>query len=404
MPRKPSANRIRITPDGKIDLSTLLSDLADEFDAIVNGKYIVLKRTWYLRGTKRSCQVRIQRYVNGDLFSEFLGLYAADGSKTLDRVRFSNTNILYHKKVADILKQLGADELVAYVYYKEPASRELEEAIVRFESLTGAKVRGIYVDERAKTPFFELDVYNKLLAIFILAVEKIFRKVAVAGRLPRKLVARYFRGIIAGDGNIRIRIGEVKKGDEEKAEGIYLRVSEKNKEVAEDFIKILQRYYGVKLHSYGYDHVATLSLQRLLELLLDGVFPEKYADRICRRLLIAFKRKSIPWILLQLVKAFGDNAFTVIEASKVLGKSRNHTRESLVKLENMGYLRSWKQKISNGRSGTPVRRFFKLTQKAIEVVKTLPSFLPPSSFSSLLLLSFPLLNYAITLKLNISRS
>jgi len=372
------ASRIRITPDGKIDLSTLLSDLPSEFDVTVNDKSIVLKKTWYLRGTKRSCQIRIQRYVSGDLFSEFLGLYVADGSKTLDRVRFANTDILNHQKVADILKQLGADELVAYVYYKKPTSRELEEAIVRFESLTGAKVRGIYLDERAKTPFFELDVYDKLLAIFILAVEKTFRKAAVAGRLPRKLVARYLRGIIAGDGHIRIRIGKVKKGDEEKAEGIYLRISEKNKEVAEDFIKILQRYYGVKLHSYGYDHVATLSLQRLLELLLDEVFPEKYADRICRRLLIAFKRKSVPWILLQLTKTFGNNAFTVLEASKVLGKSRNHARDSLINLESMGYVKSWKQKISEKRNGTPVRRFFKLTRKTFETAKVLSSFLFPS--------------------------
>ena len=404
MPRKPSANRIRITPDGKIDLSSLLGDMPSELHVKVDNEYIMLTKTWRLKGTKRLCKARVRRYIDGNLFSEFLGLYVADGGKKLDRVRFSNTNIRYHKKVADVLKQLGASELVAYVYYSNPGSRELKEAIIRFEALTGAKVRRTYVDERAKTPFFELDVYNKLLAIFILAVEKTFRKAAVAGRLPRKLVARYLRGIIAGDGNVRIRIGKVKKGDEEKAEGVYIRISEKNKEVAEDFIKILQRYYEIKLHSYGYDHVATLNLQRVLELLLDEVFPEEYADRIYRRLLIAFKRKSIPWILLQLVKAFGDNAFTVIEASKVLGKSRNHTRESLMRLENMGYLRSWKQKISDGRSGTPVRRFFKLTQKAIEVVKILPSFLPPPSFSSPLYYPFHLLTCAMILKFNISRS
>ena len=375
------ASKIIITPDGRIDLSSLLGGLPSEFHVEVDGEYITLTKTWYLKGTKRLCGARVRRYIDGNLFSEFLGLYVADGGKKLDRVRFSNTNIRYHKKVADTLKQLGANELVAYVYYSNPDSRELKEAIIRFEALTGAKVRRIYVDERAKTPFFELDVYNKLLAIFILAVEKTFRKAAVAGRLSRKLVARYLRGILAGDGNIRIRIGKVKKGDEEKAEGVYIRISEKNKEVAEDFIKILQRYYGVKLHSYGYDHVATLSLQRLLELLLDEVFPEEYADRICRRLLIAFKRKSIPWILLQLVKAFGNNAFTVLEASKVLRKSRNHTRDSLIKLENMGYLRSWKQKFSGKRDGTPVRRFFKLTRKAFETAKVLSSLLFPSFYS-----------------------
>jgi len=383
MPRKPSPTRIT-TPDERIDLSSLLGQLPSELNIEVGGEDITLSRMWCLRGTKRSCKVKVRRYVNGNLFSEFLGLYAADGSKKLDRVRFSNTNIQYHKKVADVLKEIGANELVAYVYYRKPASRQLREAIMRFEALTGAKVRGIYVDERAKTPFFELDVYNKLLAIFILAVERTFRKAAVAGRLPRKLVARYINGVIAGDGHIRIRIGKVKKGDEEKAEGIYLRISEKNKEVAEDFIKILQRYYGLKLHSYGYDHVATLSLQRLLELLLDEVFPEKYADRICRRLLIAFKRKRIPWILLQLTKTFGNNAFTVLEASRVLGKSRNHARDSLINLENMGYLKSWKQKISEKRKGTPVRRFFKLTRKAFETAKVLSSLLFPSFYSFIL--------------------
>ena len=387
MPQTASDSRIRITPEGKIDLASLLGDLPSELHAKVDNEYITLARIWYLRKVKRSCKVRVRRYVDGDLFSEFLGLYVADGSKNLDRVRFSNTNIWYHKKVAETLKRLGSDELVAYVYYKNPAGQELKETIKRFEALTGAKVRGIYVDERAKTPLFELDVYNKLLAIFILAAEKTFRKVAVAGGLPRKLVARYIRGVAAGDGNIRIRIGKVKKGDEEKAEGVYIRISEKNKEIAEDLIKILQRYYGIELHSYGYDHIATLNLQRLLELLLDEVFPEKYADRICRRLLIAFKRKGIPWILLQLTKTFGNNPFTVLEASKVLRKPRNHTRDSLRKLESMGYLKSWKQKVSEKRKGTPIRRFFKLTRKAIRVIRAIPSshlspYLFPSSLST----------------------
>jgi len=375
MPRTASANRIRIMPNGRIDLASLISDLPSELHVKLDDEYITLTKTWHLKGVKRSCKARVRRYIDGDLLSEFLGLYVSDGSKNFDRVRFSNTNIRYHKKVAEALKQLGADEPIAYVYYRNPASRELKEAIMRFEALTGAKVRGTYVDERAKTPFFELDVYNKLLAIFILAVEKTFRKVAAAGGLPRELVARYIRGITAGDGNIRIRIGKVKKCDEEKAEGVYIRISEKNKEIAEDFVKILQRYYRVELHSYGYDHVATLSLQRLLELLLDEVFPEEYADRICRRLLIAFKRKSIPWIILQLAKTFGNNAFTVLEASKVLGKSRNHARDSLIKLESMGYLRSWKQKVPERRKGTPVRRFFKLTQKAFRVARALSSLL-----------------------------
>jgi len=376
------ASKIIITPDGKIDLSSLLGDLPSEFHVEVDGEYITLTKIWYLRGVERKCETTIRRYVDGDLFSEFLGLYVADGSKKLDRMRFSNSNIRYHKKVADVLKQLGANELVAYVYYSNPDSQELKEATIRFEALTGAEVRGFYLDERARTPLFELDVYNKLLAMFVLAVEKTFRKAAVAGRLPKKLVARYLRGVTEGDGNIRIRIGKVKRGEEEKAGGFYLRISEKNKEIAEDFIKILQKYYGVKLHSYGYDHVATLSLWRLLELLSDEVLPEKYADKIRRRLLIAFRRKNVPWMLLRLVRAFGDNTFTVFEASEVLGKSRNHARNSLRKLESMGYLKSWKQKISQKRDGTPIRRLFKLTRKAFRVTRALPSFFPSPSFSS----------------------
>ena len=140
----------------------------------------------------------------------------------------------------------------------------------------------------------------------------------------------------------------------------------------------------MKLRSYVYDHVATLNLQHLLELLHDEVFPEEYADKIRHRLLIALKRKGVPWILLQLLKAFGDKAFTVFEASKVLGKSRNHARDSLINLESMGYVKSWKQKISEKRNGTPVRRFFKLTRKTFETAKVLSSLLFPSFYSFIL--------------------
>ena len=382
MRRESSENEgsgIRIV-NGYIDLASLLNGLPEDLHAEAGDEYIVLAKTSYAGRVKR-CEIRIRRYVDERLFPEFLGLYVSDGSKKFDRVRFSNTNVQYHKKVADALKHLGAHELVAYVYHSIQDSRELKEAITRFKALTGAEVHGAYFDARAKNPLFELDVCNKSLAMFLLVAERMFRKAAIAGRLPRKLVARYLRGVMEGDGSIRIRIGRVKKGEEEKAEGVYISISEKNEEIAKDFIKIFYRYYGVKLHSYGYDHVATLNLQHLLELLHDEVFPEEYADKIRRRLLIALKRKGVPWILLQLVKAFGDKAFTVFEASKVLGKSRNHARDSLINLENMGYVKSWKEKISEKRKGTPVRRFFKLTRKALETAKILSSLLFPSFYS-----------------------
>ena len=92
MLRKSSVNR-------KIDLLSLLGHLPRKLKTEVDGDYITLTKIWYLKGVKRSCKIRVRRYVDGDLFSEFLGLYVADGSKKLDRVRFANSNIEYHKKL-----------------------------------------------------------------------------------------------------------------------------------------------------------------------------------------------------------------------------------------------------------------------------------------------------------------
>ena len=45
------ASKIIITPDGTIDLSSLLGDLPSEFHIEVDGEYITLTKTWYLKGT-----------------------------------------------------------------------------------------------------------------------------------------------------------------------------------------------------------------------------------------------------------------------------------------------------------------------------------------------------------------
>ncbi|MEM0489551.1 MAG: hypothetical protein QW707_10210 [Candidatus Bathyarchaeia archaeon] len=73
---------------------------------------------------------------------------------------------------------------------------------------------------------------------------------------------------------------------------------------------------------------------------------------------------------MQLFKAFGVDPFTVPEVSKVLQKAKNHTREKLIELQK-GYLTSIKTKIIANGAGTPMRRIFKLTSKALKIVKLL---------------------------------
>jgi len=375
----PSKRAVIKIVNGYIDLASIAKNVP-ELDMIIGDEKITLVKKWTVRGIVRRCAIDVHRYVSAGLFSEFLGLYASDGSKKSSRFRFSNVNLQYHKKVADVLRFLGARKMLAYVYTNISDARRLNRLVRRFEALTGAKVRGIYFDDRAKNPLFELDVCSKPLAIFLLTAERLFRKDAVAGRLPRSLVARYLRGVIEGDGNIRLRASKRVRYGEEGAGGFYLRISERNKEVAKDFAIILQKYYGLQLHTYGYDHVATLNLQHILDLLHDEMFPEKYRDKLRRRLLIAFKRRGIPWILLRLLETFGDNTFSTSQASEVLNKSRNHARESLMTLTRMGFLKSWRKKILERRKGTPIRRIFKPTRKAFKTAKILHTLLSPHSF------------------------
>ena len=397
MPRKPSANKIRITPDGKIDLSTLLGDLPNEFHVKVDDECITLNKKWNLKRTEKNCEVTVKRCVNAEKLALALGLYRAEGQKRPRRVRFVNKDPALHRWFVEALREMGVSEFKAYAQYcfcEECGPSKLEKAIKKFEEATGVKVSNVYRNEAAHNPTFYLDVNNKALAVLLITAEKALRKGIAYGNVPRNVANRYLRGVMEGDGSLNLKI------DNGKAAGAHLELYESDADAIEDLIVITEKLLGIRLSKYqGGELQASIDLEDLMRLLLEDLVPMRHIKKVIERIMIALRHRRTPWILMRLADAFKDEWFSSTEVSDVICRARHHTLETLKALEKRGYLISKKVKdFSKAKpKGTPVRRLFKLTQKAKKLIKLLKSLLPSPLPSTFFPSSFPFYSGMVTI-------
>ena len=367
----------------KIDLSVIARDLP-RVKVEIRDDVLILSRRWKVHGAERSSTTIIKRFINAARLAMLLGLQRSEGLKDGTRVRFTNTDPRLHQMFIEPLKELGIKDFSVHAYYcycQRCGLEKLRDAIDEFEKMTQLKVRRVYVNRHAHRPVFQVDVNDRIVAMLLLRAEELLRKLAVKGLLPREIVGKYVFGELEGDGNLELRLKKSIDTECEKADGLFLRISEKDAEAAADLKEIFRRYFGIRLHSYGYDHIGSINLQRALMMLKDGVIPLRHRDKVVTRVMLAFRRKGLPWILLQLADSFRDRWFTAREASKVLGKRCNHVREKLAALEEEGFLTSIKCKFSLNRKGTPIRRIYRLTERAMQIARFLSSFPPLNTFS-----------------------
>ena len=371
----------------KIDLSVTAKDLPG-VKVEIRDDVLILSRRWKVHGAERSNTTIIKRFINAARLAMLLGLQRSEGLKDGTRVRFTNTDPQLHKDFIETLRELGINDFSVHAYYcycERCGPKKLEDSIREFEKLTKVKVKAIYVNKYAHKVVFQTDVNDRIVAMLLIHAEKLLRKLAAKGLLPRKVVASYLLGQLEGDGTIDLKLRRSADADCEKIDGLLLRISERDAEAAADLKEIFRRYYGIQLHSYGYDHIGSVNLQRALLMLEDGIIPLRHRNKVVKRVMLAFKRKGLPWVLVQLANSFRDKWFTAQEASKVLEKRCNHVREKLAALEKDGFLTSIKCKISTNGKGTPIRRIYRLTEKAIQLASLSSSLLDPSpnlSFSS----------------------
>ena len=378
MPRKPSANKIRITSDRKIDLSTLLSDLPSEFHIKLDDKCITLNKKWRLKRTEKNCEVTVKRCVDAEKLALALGLYRAEGQKRPGRVRFVNKDPMLHRWFVEALREMGVSEFKAYAQYcfcEECGLQKLEKAVKKFEEATGVKVSNVYKNEAAHNPTFYLDVNNKALAVLLITAEKALRKEIAYGEVPRNVANKYLRGVLEGDGSLNLKINNG------KVAGMHLELYESDTDAIQDLLVITERLLGIRLLTYQTgEQQASIDLDELLSMLMEDLVPARHIDKVKERILIALRHKRMPWILMRLANAFNDEWFSSTEASGVICKARHHALETLKALEKRGYLVSKKVKdFSRVKfAGTPVRRLFRLTRKAKKLTKLLSSLLSPT--------------------------
>jgi len=268
-----------------------------------------------------------------------------------------------------------------YCFCNKCGLEKLKKSTEVFEKATGIKVRKVYRNKDAHNPVFYVDVNNRALAVFVLSAERLLRKEIVCGNVPKKIALRYVKGLMEGDGSLNLKI------DNGKVQGMYLELFESNEDASNDVVQIFKKYFSIELRTYRERNVPngrqmkSINLDDLLKLASEGVIPRKYLDKVKQRIALAFKKRETPWILVKLAENFDDQWFSSTEASKILSKSRSHTLEKMKSLEQKGYLISIKVKLkSSKQKGTPVRRLFRLTKNAMNVLKTLSFFLSPPSF------------------------
>ena len=377
---------------GRIEIIGNLIDLASfknvpQLEVEVCEDALKLTRKWIVRGVVRSCTIEVRRYVDAEKFALMLGLYRADGLKKYERVRFTNKDPLLHRWFIEPLKEMGVRKFLAYCYYcycEKCGQEKLKNAIRKFEEITGVKVTKKYRSGVAHNPILVTDINSKPLAIFIKHAERTLRKEIVRGNVPRSVARKYIRGVLEGDGSIAISI------EEEKVDGMHFEIFESDEGAIKDLKIIIKKVLGIDLKIYpGDKQESSINLYELLDLLLSDVVPARFIHKVKQRLLISFRKKGVPWVLIMLAKSFKRRWFTSTEASHILHKARHHTLELLKKLEEMEYLMSMKTKIkSRPRTvGTPVRRIFKISEKGRKIIEILSSLLHPL---------FPTLNFLLS--------
>jgi len=260
-----------------------------------------------------------------------------------------------------------------YCFCNKCGLEKLKKSTEVFEKATGIKVRKVYRNKDAHNPVFYIDVNNRALAVFILSAERLLRKEIVCGNVPKKIALRYVKGLVEGDGSLNLKM------EDGKVLGMHLRVFESEDDAVNDLLVLADKLLGIRLSKYqSHEQQASIDLNDLLELLLNDVVPARFIDRVKERILIAFQRKGLPWILMKLAESFKDAWFSSTEASKAILKVRHHTLEALKALEARGYLISKKMRIYNktGCKGTPIRRLFRITEKGKRLVALLSSLFP----------------------------
>ena len=368
-----------ITED-KIDLLVIARGLPG-VKVEARDEMLVLTRKWRVRGAERFHTTVIKRFVNAAKLAMLLGLQRSEGLKDGTRVRFTNTDQRLHQMFIESLKELGINDFSVHAYYcycERCGLEKLKNAIKEFEELTKIKVKAIYANKNAHKVVFQTDVNDRIVAMLLIRAEELLRKLAAKGLLPREIVTKYILGVLEGDGYVELRLKKSINDDSEKADGLFLRISESNSGVAADLKEIFRRYFGIQLHSHGYDHIGSINLQRALMMLKDDIIPLRHKNKVIKRVLLAFRRKGLPWILVQLAENYRDRWFTAREASKVLVKRYNHAREKLAALEKDGFLASIKCKFSPNGKGTPIKRIYRLTEKAMQIESLLSSLLHTS--------------------------
>jgi len=360
---------------GKIDLSVIARDLPG-VEVEVRDDALILTRKWKARGIRRTRTTVIKRFADAGKLATLLGLQRSEGLKDGTRVRFTNTDPRLHQMFIESLKELGINDFIVHAYYcycGRCGLKKLRDAIDEFEKLTEVEVKAIYANKYAHRVVFQTDVNDRMVAMLLLRAEELLRKLAVKGLLPREIVAKYVFGELEGDGNIELKLRRSMDADSDKVNGLSIRVSERDAEAAADLKEIFRRYFGIRLHSYGYDHIGSVNLQRALMMLRDGVIPLRHMDKVVARVMLAFRRKGLPWVLVRLARNYRDRWFTAREASKILERQCNHAREKLAALEKDGFLTSIKCKVSPNGKGTPIRRLYKLTKRAMQIASFLSS-------------------------------
>ncbi|MEM3398031.1 MAG: hypothetical protein QW724_04795 [Nitrososphaerota archaeon] len=368
--------RIRMIND-MIDLASLTTNLTGVYVEI-NDDLIKLTRKWKVRGRECRREISIKRFVNAESFARMLGLYRAEGLKKPKRVRFTNKDPALHQWFIEPLRQMGVNREVAYVYYRgQRGEAKLNRKVKQFEKMTGIKIKAVYRHPHARNPMFVSDVNSTPLAAFIIHSERILRKRIAYEDVPRNIAMAYLRGLLEGDGSINIKI----KGG--RVSGMHLSIYETDIDPVHDILVIFEKYFSLRLAVYSEKCVPngrqmkSINLDDILELTSENIVPSRHLDEVMERIALAFRKKGTPWILLKLAGSFEDRQFSSSEVSKILSKPRHHVLEKLKTLERRGYLVSVKKKLkAHNEAGTPVRRFFKLTGKAIKIVKSLSSLLP----------------------------
>lgn len=238
--------------NGYIDLAYYIPKATSKGSKVIceafekNGQNWLSLWSYHTRGSSE--QITLRRYLDIELFGNFLGQMQAEGTKrNAIKLEFANKLSNEHTDFIKSLVYFGMDErgIITDCIYHKKVEKIIGNEIEIFQNMTGRHIKGKYMTFGGKGGFgFKTYIRNSLATDVFLSSLDITRRNLIMnlwGKYELKLFEAFFAKLLTGDGNLDI---DSKNRNTPQAR---IKIVDGNANYLRDYAELMKKY-GLNPH------------------------------------------------------------------------------------------------------------------------------------------------------------